>query len=500
VRWLLFYCYPWTASEDLQRQGVEEFLRHPEAAYGEWVESAQGLLRLRAEVLEQVVLVHWETAVAYPERVTGLLESRWGLQFDLSFGDAGPAWRIDGEDPLIDLVAATYPEAVQILKELDGVADLSSAGSWAAQPFRTSCRRPDDGGEPPALSFVMPCHDDGPFLIEAAASVERVARGGFPVEAVVVNDGSTDLQTSAILQGLRDAGLYVIDQENQGLSAARNRGIREARGRYLLPLDADNRILPDHPARAVKVLDERPDVSVVYSYWWEFGGRNDLRQPPEFDFGQLLRANYIDACAVFRRDVWEEVGGYDEQMRFWEDWEFWIRAAACGHRFHRIEEPGFEYRVRPGSLVELTLDRSRHEAATAYIAGKHRALYEERVVWLASMQHGEITFLLLERERLDREVAEARQELAQVEERFADLEVWARREITALRGALQALEADTGCEVDELRRTVPAIRGSVGWRLLNRWWALRLKLLPDNAWASGLYRFLRRQVEAWLGR
>ena len=73
---------------------------------------------------------------------------------------------------------------------------------------------------------------------------------------------------------------------------------------------------------------------------------------PEFDLLSLIRENFIDACALFRKKLWEEVGGYDERMPWmgWEDWDFWLRAAYYGASFVHLPKVGFDYRVRNDSV------------------------------------------------------------------------------------------------------------------------------------------------------
>ena len=95
--------------------------------------------------------------------------------------------------------------------------------------------------------------------MEALASAERSAPER--CEILVVDDGSRQPRTLEIFQILRDAGYPIISQPNAGLSAARNRGIREARGRYILPLDADNRLVPAGVAASLRLLDAEPEAA-----------------------------------------------------------------------------------------------------------------------------------------------------------------------------------------------------------------------------------------------
>src|SRR5260370_39340675 len=97
-------------------------------------------------------------------------------------------------------------------------------------------RRP---AEQPRLSVIIPCRDDGDYLIDAVASVERNTPAD--TELIIVDDGSTEPRTQQVLAALREAGHRVIEQPPSGISAARHLGIAASAGDYFLPLDADNR-------------------------------------------------------------------------------------------------------------------------------------------------------------------------------------------------------------------------------------------------------------------
>src|SRR5262249_37053921 len=163
-------------------------------------------------------------------------------------------------------------------------------------------------------------------------------------------------------------GYFIIDQQNLGLPAARNRGIEMARGRYILPLDDDNRIRANFVQDAVRVLDSSPDVGVVYGDRCDFGLRSGTEHIEEFDQTKILRGNYIDACAVFRKQVWQDCGGYDLDMPANEDWELWVHAGKRGWRFHHLPYATFDYRVRPGSLI------SKFQSTAAFHELRNRIL------------------------------------------------------------------------------------------------------------------------------
>jgi glycosyltransferase involved in cell wall biosynthesis len=238
----------------------------------------------------------------------------------------------------------------------------------------------------PRLSVIIPCHDDGEYLIDAVASVRRNAP---EAELIIVDDGSTQTRTLEVLAALRDAGHRVIEQPHSGLSAARNTGIAASAGDYFLPLDADNRLLPGFAAEAVALLDADSAAGVVYGDRREFGARSEDVTVPEFDLPRMLSGNYIDACAVVRREVWSEADGYDVAMDTWEDWDFWLGAAARGWRFVRIPRPTFEYRIRPDSMHHRFLRRTDYLPALRRVYEKYPQLVAEHAVEILMAGHVE---------------------------------------------------------------------------------------------------------------
>jgi len=148
-----------------------------------------------------------------------------------------------------------------------------------------------------------------------------------------------------------------VSQPNRGLGAARNAGIRLVKGEFILPLDSDNRLRAVYLNEGVSLLMGSQSAGVVYADAEYFGERSGRWNVPEFDLLSLIRTNFIDACALFRKSLWEKLGGYDQQMPWmgWEDWDFWLRAAFHGATFVHVSKMGFDYRVRKDSMVARTI-------------------------------------------------------------------------------------------------------------------------------------------------
>jgi glycosyltransferase involved in cell wall biosynthesis len=231
-----------------------------------------------------------------------------------------------------------------------------------------------------STSVVIPCFNDGRFVVEAVESVLRMNS----IETILVNDGSTDTETLKILGDLReDRRVLVIDQPNMGLAAARNTGFQIATRPYVLPLDADNKIEPDYIHKAEEILAADKKVGVVYSDRFLFGERVGIARARTFNLSWLLADNYIDACAVIRKQTWEDCGGFDSGMpvQGFEDWGLWVAAADRGWHLSYVRKPLFHYRVRGGSM-RSTMDDKKIQTRE-YLANKYPRLYAMHYTYFA---------------------------------------------------------------------------------------------------------------------
>jgi glycosyltransferase involved in cell wall biosynthesis len=227
----------------------------------------------------------------------------------------------------------------------------------------------------PAVSVVIPCYNQAEFLGDAVESV--VGQSFTDWEVVIVDDGSPD-RTAEVAEGLArrhpDRHIRIVRQQNSGPARARNAGIEQARGSYVLPLDADDRIAPEMLARTHALLEERPDVSIAYTDCRCFGAEDSVVAAGSFDAWTLPTHNQLGYCALYRREVWEGVGGYNPNMSHgFEDWDFWVGALEHGFTAVRIPEPLFLYRVREGTR---TADAEAHRSELrSQIRLNHPALY-----------------------------------------------------------------------------------------------------------------------------
>lgn len=231
------------------------------------------------------------------------------------------------------------------------------------------------------VSVIIPCYNQGTYLLEAVDSVRAQAYKN--IEIIIVNDGSDDEETSRICASLEGPGVKVLTTANQGLAAARNNGIEEAIGTYILPLDADDKIAPEYISEALKVLQSDSQIGIVYCRARLFGAIDGDWQLPDYSIEEMLRDNVIFCTALFRRDDWERVGGYDPGMVYgWEDYDFWLSLIERGLQVHRLEGRYFFYRVSPDSMVR-SKEKSQKVEMFKRIFQRHRDLFSKHIeIWL----------------------------------------------------------------------------------------------------------------------
>jgi hypothetical protein len=208
----------------------------------------------------------------------------------------------------------------------------------------------------PLISVITAVYDGEAFV---ASTIESVLSQTYPSwELIVVDDGSTD-STPAVVGQFSDPRIRCIRQENRGLSAARNAGIRAAQGKYLSFLDADDEWYPSFLEHCVTALENNRDPRIVGAYTSHVYIDEDgtlLPQPgsgivpPEELPSRLVAENFFPPCVVMiQAEAVREVGLFDEALRSTEDKDMWFRVTRR-YTLLGIPEPLARYRVYPGSM------------------------------------------------------------------------------------------------------------------------------------------------------
>ena len=223
----------------------------------------------------------------------------------------------------------------------------------------------------PTVSVVLPCFNAHEHLQQAIDSVR--AQTYSDVEIIVVDDGSNESDTIVFLDNLGD-DIRLIRQRNLGLPGARNTGFREARGRYVLPLDCDDWLDPEFVSKAKRALTSEPGAAFAFSYIRLEDEASGVLEK-NYNFFEQLFLNQLPYCALISKDIWEEVGGYDMTMRRgYEDWEFSIRLGNRGKLGVVVREPLFHYRVRTTGMLQSQSSRLHGQLWSA-IQQRNRPAY-----------------------------------------------------------------------------------------------------------------------------
>jgi glycosyltransferase involved in cell wall biosynthesis len=226
----------------------------------------------------------------------------------------------------------------------------------------------------PLVSIIVPCYNQAQYLSEALLSVLDQTYNEW--ECIIVNDGSPD-NTEAVAQEWleKDTRFKYFYKENGGLSSARNAGITIAKGEFILPLDADDRIGPNYLSLAVNEFKKDAELKVVYCKAEKFGDEVGEWKLPEFSLKRLVRTNMIFCSAIYKKSDWKLVEGYDINLLYGlEDWEFWIALLKNNGKVKRIELNCFFYRIKKDSMAQVINDE-QSQLSEKYVLSKHSKFF-----------------------------------------------------------------------------------------------------------------------------
>jgi GT2 family glycosyltransferase/glycosyltransferase involved in cell wall biosynthesis/SAM-dependent methyltransferase/Flp pilus assembly protein TadD len=307
----------------------------------------------RGEMWEQ-----WKTIAPPNQPVEDWVteEQLRGLFTSQGFGELGLE-RVHVEIPTLRYIPAPTPADLKTLK-LVPIYQV-----WACQPAVGAAV--PSFTRPPMVSVIVPTYNRPDRLREALASVLAQTYQDF--EIIVVNDGTSDVDS--VITALNTGGRLtcIKHDRNRGLAAARNTGLRAAKGKYVAYLDDDDRYLPGHLETLVTFL-EHNDRKAAYTDAWRVcekfeNGRHieaarDLPYSHDFNPADLLISNYFPVlCVMHERSCLEEVGFFDESLFAHEDWDLWIRMATkypFGHIKQTTAE--FTWRTDGSSMTSSACD------------------------------------------------------------------------------------------------------------------------------------------------
>ncbi len=267
--------------------------------------------------------------------------------------------------------AGSTPErfAEQVERAVQQLAEAPRSEPPPAPRSKARSPRPD-------VSILVPYYNMGRYLPETLRSLWGQTFQDY--EILLVDDGSTDPESQRLLDTLDDSRLQVIRKQNGGLSSARNAGLQRARGRWILPVDPDDLLAPTFLEKAVGVMGRTPGLGYVTSLVAYF---TDAPEQPTggwvpwgLERESLWLENVASTCtALMERERVLELGGYDEWLTSFEDWDVFCGLAERGYEGAVLPEFLFFYRQRPDSMTRTEATRSR-QALIAYLVQKHPGL------------------------------------------------------------------------------------------------------------------------------
>lgn len=232
------------------------------------------------------------------------------------------------------------------------------------------------------ISIVVPCYNQAQYLDECLQSVLDQTYENW--ECIIVNDGSPDNTEEVARKWVeKDPRFKYLYQENKGVSAARNYGIENAVGEWILPLDGDDYISKNYLEIAHPYLNT-PNCKVIYGNAEKFGEETGLFKLLPFSLTNLAYDNLIYCSAFFRKTDWERIGGYDENMvEGFEDWEYWIHMLKDGGDVFKIDEVCFFYRIKKSSRNVFA--KKNAFRTLSYMEKKHYEFFAEHLGTLHSV-------------------------------------------------------------------------------------------------------------------
>lgn len=222
------------------------------------------------------------------------------------------------------------------------------------------------------ISIIIPVYNNGSTLLATLASIQEDARH----EIILVDDGSEDAKTRSILRELSTEHT-VIHQAHSGTARARNRGSEQARGSYLLFLDADDLLEKNFATTMLKTLQNHPEASFTYPNTVLFGSEVGLWDTLSYDHNLLRYYQYFLINSLMKREMFEQLSGFNTDFPYLEDREFWVRSSIAGligiktpvfhfYRQHQRSKTARVNRTKMMNQWETSIKRTHRSAYSWY--------------------------------------------------------------------------------------------------------------------------------------
>ena len=246
----------------------------------------------------------------------------------------------------------------------------------------------------PKVSIIVPCYNQAKYLSETLDSV--FAQTYKDWECVIVNDGSPDNTEDVAKEYCqKDHRFKYLCQENQGIAMARNNGIKESSGEFILPLDSDDIIHETYLEKAIFHFKNHSTTKLVYCKAKKFGSINGYWNMPTYKYENLLWKNLIFSTAMYKRSDYDKTNGYNSNLKYGlEDWDFFLSLLNERDVVYCIDEVLFFYRTKEESRTTILINENHMQESLMTIYNNHKEKYVpyiSNIIFLSHMaQKGEL--------------------------------------------------------------------------------------------------------------
>lgn len=232
----------------------------------------------------------------------------------------------------------------------------------------------------PLVSFIIPYFNAGATIQETIDSIFNQSYSNFDVW--IINDGSTDQLSIDKLKDFEgNDKIHILNKENYGPSIARNTAINLTKANFIVPLDADDKILNNTIQQSLIEFGKNLKIGVVYGDLQFFGEEVSTKSQDVFSIERQLLWNQVAVCCVIRKEVFDDVGMFDKELSQLglEDWEFWIRVGVSSWQLKKINELHFQIRVTKSSRTFEVANKNINEI-------KNIVFHKHKDIWMSNYE------------------------------------------------------------------------------------------------------------------
>lgn len=213
------------------------------------------------------------------------------------------------------------------------------------------------------LSIIIPLYNQGHYLEECLESIiQNKSQQLKDKEIIVIDDCSTD-GSYDVAKSLTEKYKFTLIQtpKNSKLSAVRNFGLKQATGEFVICLDADDKLAWNYIHETHRTITKKK-VDIAYCDSQCFGDKTNRYRWPEFSEHILKQSPFINCAAMYRKEIWDKVGGYKEDMvHGWEDYEFWVTSYELGYKIKKCNRTELLYRMKDDGMGAEAANKHQKE-------------------------------------------------------------------------------------------------------------------------------------------